>query len=247
MDPGILGKAEIEAASKASPPLITNTDDPECFQPASYDLRIGTAFWRGQVINSSHDKANEQFIIQPGEIVSILTLEELTLPNDMIATAFAINQQSREGLMVLNPGHVDPGYRGPLTVKAMNMQKVPLAISIGDRIFTVIFQRLPKPTEPYRTTESREKREKTLNKIDVEKAPKGLSEILTIHEECPFTTKGEVQDIVIKHWMSWATMILAVLAVIIAALAIVLTWSSSRDTAKSGVQERAAITVTLEG
>jgi deoxycytidine triphosphate deaminase len=102
---------------------------------------IGTIFREDQILRAEGGRANERIIIEPGEIVSVLTLEELNLPGDVAATAFAINSQSREGLMVLNPGHVDPGFRGPLSVKAINLRKVPLSIAGGDKIFTVIFER----------------------------------------------------------------------------------------------------------
>ena len=121
-----------------------------CLQACSYDLRIGTIFREGQVINEKHSRADEQVVIEPGEVVSVLTQEILKLPNDITGTAFAINSQSREGLMVLNPGHVDPGFSGQLSVKAINLRKVALPISRGDKIFTVIFEKLPKMTEGYK-------------------------------------------------------------------------------------------------
>ena len=72
--------------------------DKSCLQPASYDLRIGTIFREGQVIREGHLQANEQFVIEPGGMVSVLTMEELNMPEDFVATAYAINDQSRRGL-----------------------------------------------------------------------------------------------------------------------------------------------------
>src|SRR6185437_8683197 len=88
-----------------------------CVEACSYDMRVGTIFRDGSRISG----AKGQVILQPGDIVSLFTLEELNLPADIAATAFAINAMSSEGLLVLNPGHVDPGFRGPLTVKAINI------------------------------------------------------------------------------------------------------------------------------
>jgi deoxycytidine triphosphate deaminase len=182
---------------------------------------ITTIFREGQILRAEGGRANERIIIEPGEIVSVLTLEELNLPGDVAATAFAINSQSREGLMVLNPGHVDPGFRGPLSVKAINLRKVPLSIAGGDKIFTVIFEKLPKNTRPYDKNVPREERERDCNKIDLEVSPRNLCEMLKISKDCPFAlekdvkafrTEAEVKQIVTDHWMSRLTLVLAAIA-----------------------------------
>ena len=144
---GILCKSDISKLI-ASSNLIADYEK-SCLQSCSYDLRIGTIFRDGQVINETHSRSQEQIIIEPGEIVRVLTLERLKLPKDIAGTAFAINSQSREGLMVLNPGHVDPGFEGPLSVKAINLRKVSLPISREDKIFTVIFEKIANMTEGY--------------------------------------------------------------------------------------------------
>lgn len=92
----------------------------ENVQGCSYDLRIGTIFKDGRIIKGEQG-AGDQVLLEPGEIISLFTLEELLLPNDITATAFAINALSSQGLLVLNPGHVDPGYHGPLTVSFLQM------------------------------------------------------------------------------------------------------------------------------
>lgn len=225
--------------------LIINADK-NCVEASSYDMRIGTIFRDGQVVNESHSKAHEQFVVQPGEILSIFTLEEVDLPSNIAATAFAMNAQSSRGLLVLNPGHIDPGFRGPLTVKAWNLRKVPLAIGRGTPIFTVVFERLPKhTTSPYNRNLPRYERERQFNEKDVESASNGLSELITISEDAPFPTRHEVKEIVRtnwprqdvkeeirKHWLSWLTMgftFLAALAAIVAAVASVVSITSAHQ------------------
>jgi deoxycytidine triphosphate deaminase len=216
--------------------LITSAEE-RGIQSCSYDMRIGTIFREGRILRTEDGHANE--IIQPGEIVSVLTLEELNLPEDIAATAFAINSQSREGLMVLNPGHVDPGFKGPLSVKAINLRKVPLSIAGGDRIFTVIFEKLPKNARPYAGNVRRDERERDCNKIDLEVSPSNLCEMLKISRDCPFAlvkdvqafkTEAEVKQIVTDHWMSRLTLGLAAVAALaaIAGLIVMFTADSSR-------------------
>jgi deoxycytidine triphosphate deaminase len=73
----------------------------------------------------------------------------LNLPDNVAATAYGINGQTSKGLLVINSGHVDPGFIGPLTVTAINLTKEKKIIRVGDPIMTVVFQRLPEATLPY--------------------------------------------------------------------------------------------------
>lgn len=217
---GILCKSDISKLI-ASSNLIADYEK-SCLQSCSYDLRIGTIFRDGQVINETHSRAEEQIIIEPGEIVSVLTLERLKLPKDIAGTAFAINSQSREGLMVLNPGHVDPGFEGSLSVKAINLRKVSLPISREDKIFTVIFEKIANTTEGYKKNISKKNREKEYNKKDLEVSPKSLFEIIKISKDDSFTTKHDVQKIVEDHWMSKLTLFLSLVAAIAAISAVII-------------------------
>ncbi len=217
---GIICKSDILKLIESSN-LIADYET-SCLQSCSYDLRIGTIFRDGQVINETHSRAEEQIIIEPGEIVSVLTLERLKLPKDIAGTAFAINSQSREGLMVLNPGHVDPGFEGPLSVKAINLRKVSLPISREDKIFTVIFEKIANMTEGYRTNISKKSREQEYNKKDLEVSPKGLFEIIKISKDDSFTTKQDVQKIITDHRMSQAIVFLSFVAAIAAVLAVII-------------------------
>lgn len=218
---GILSKQDISQEIDLGA-LIHNADKNR-IQACSYDMRIGTVFKDGQVVNASHTDAHKQFIVQPGEIISLFTEEELDLPADIEATAFAMNEQSSRGLLVLNPGHVDPGFKGPLTVMALNLRRVPLAIGRGAPIFTVIFERLPiSSTSPYASNVSRDEREREYNEKNVEQAPKSLTELVVVGRNAPFPTRQEVREMIQNHWMSWLTLIFTFIAALTGVLAVVL-------------------------
>jgi dUTPase len=169
----------------------------------SYDMTIGTLFWDSEIISGS----DKQIVIPPGGVVSILTAEDLDLPNDICATAFAINKMSSRGFLVLNPGHVDPGYKGPLSIKALNVRKVPMPLHSGDPIFTVIFQRLSGPTFAYKSNiQSRQTREHEFNSTVVETSPKTLFDVMPLDRTGPFPGREEVNDMIRCHWLSrWST------------------------------------------
>lgn len=153
----------------------------------------------------------------PGGIISLFTLEELDLPDDIAATAFAMNVMSSEGVLVLNPGHVDPGFRGPLTVRIINIRATPKALVFGTPIFTVIFERLPKPTRRgYRANKPRTEREIAFEATDVEQNPKTLLGLLNAGDERPLMTPQEVDRRIMKHWVTLTVLIFSAFATVLA-------------------------------
>jgi deoxycytidine triphosphate deaminase len=225
---GILVRQDIEAAIDRGE-LLVNADKTS-LQACSYDLRIGTIFRDGQLINDAHPEANSQVIIQPGEIVSIFTLEDVILPDNITAIVFAINAQSSRGLLVLNPGHIDPGFKGPISVKALNLRKVPLALSRKAPIFTIIFEKLSKSTtSPYSKNVTREQRERENNERDVELAPSSLGQLISLGKDSIYPTRQEVREIVQQHWTTWLTLILTFIASLTGVISVFLAIGLSRQ------------------
>lgn len=179
-------------------------------QGCSYDMTVGTVFWEGQIV----PPVGRQFTVPQGGVVSIFTAEELKLPNDVCATAFAINKMSSRGFLVLNPGHVDPGFEGPLTVKALNVRKTPIAIQQGDAIFTVVFEKLDIPAGRYKHNKPRADREREFNAETVESSPSSLSEMIALNNEGPYSTRQEVKELIRDHWMSYVALSLTALAAV---------------------------------
>jgi|SRR5215469_8521866 len=169
-------------------------------QPCSYDLRIGTLFRGGQIVDAQHNQARQRFLIEPGEIITILTLEELSLPSDMMAVAFPMNKWSSEGLLVLNPGFVDPGFNGPLSVKMVNLRKTRISIQREEPIFTVSFFRMGADTaHPYTRNEPRHDREVQMNTRELEQSAGSIAELMKFAPNPPYTTPEQVDKIVREH------------------------------------------------
>jgi deoxycytidine triphosphate deaminase len=190
--------------------------DANRLEAASYDMVIGTIFRHEQILNVSHPKAKDPVVLEPGEVVTMLTLEELNLPPDICGTAYAMNAQSSEGLLVMNPGHVDPGYQGPLTVVAVNLRKVPLALQLEDRIFTIVFSRLAAASShPYKNKfGSRDEFERAVNKKVVEKSIGSLKHLLSMSE-------ADIRGLIRDHWTTRFVFGISVLGTIAAVIAAV--------------------------
>ena len=158
MATGIFSKQDIESSIDRGE-LILNAVKSN-LQACSYDLRIGTIFKEGQIINENHPDSNKQFNIKPGEIINLFTWEEVKLSSNIMATVFPRNTESLgKGLLVLNPGHIDPGFEGPISIKAINLRKDPLSIQRGQKILTIIFEEMPNSTtSPYKKNQTRNRR-----------------------------------------------------------------------------------------
>lgn len=208
---------EIIHEMRKDPPLLVTSGNESRVQGCSYDMTIGTIFWDKKIIKQTESAV----IIPPGGVVSILTHEEINLPDDVFATAFAINSMSSKGLLVLNPGHVDPGFKGPLSVRALNIRKTDLPLYVGKEIFTVIFHRLSKQTKPYEgNITDRKQREDKYNEAAIELTPKTIFEMMAESRDGPFPSRHEVEAMIRKQILAWIGAIAAVIGAVLAGFSV---------------------------
>ncbi|MDX9854573.1 MAG: hypothetical protein RBS81_12390 [Tenuifilaceae bacterium] len=157
----------------------------------SYDLRIGTIFIqkkdeKDKIISIARN--NDRIIeIFPSEIVTMLTLEPVTLPNDICGTVFPINSLSSKGLLILNPGHIDPGYSGPISICAINLSNEIIRLSLKNEIFTIIFDKLEESTDSYTRNNSaaRIDYENDFYRKRASKLSPSIFDLITINEYIP--------------------------------------------------------------
>ncbi len=113
-------------------------------QPASVDLHIGSIY----IPRKNRDEPGGYLnplsaqILKPGGTAVIVTQEELRLPPDIAAFGFPPSSVSFHGILMTNPGHVDPGYVGRLRFTVINMGHDDYPFREGDRIVTLLFVRL---------------------------------------------------------------------------------------------------------
>jgi deoxycytidine triphosphate deaminase len=118
-------------------------------QPASIDLTIGEIFLpemsEGQ--KGSIEWPFHSYILGSGHTAILQTNEELDLPSDLAAIGFPPSRVSSKGLLMTNPGHVDPGYKGRMKFTVINMGRESFPLEKGDRIVTLLFFRLVPPAK----------------------------------------------------------------------------------------------------
>lgn len=237
----ILTKRDIETEIQNGR-LILNSR-PERLSTCSYDMAIGTIFQDGLLIDSNRPLAERQILVKPGEVVTMLTSEELHLPNHIAATAYAMNYRSSEGFLVLNPGHVDPGFKGALEIKAINLRKVSLRLCLEDPIFTVVFQTLEQ-TEGYQgSCLPLDIRKREVSKKELETTVRSISSLVALNG--PFPTEDGVKKLIFTHWMTWLMFLFTVAAAfggVVAAIPVLKGQSSNSEKSVIVIQNPNACT-----
>lgn len=113
-------------------------------QPSSLDLRIGAIYLPevevGQPGSIGHPK--EDYALKPGQTAVVETQERLKMPDYVAAFGFPPHHVSSQGLLMTNPGHVDPGYQGSLTFTVINMGRNEYRLTKNDGIVTLLLFRL---------------------------------------------------------------------------------------------------------
>ena len=143
---------------------IVPAPDPEIqIQPASIDLRLGSDF---QTFNSTQQalidpadpasfeqltsltrlQEGERFIVHPGEFVLGTTLEQVEIPDDLVARLEGRSSIGRLGIVIHSTaGYIDPGFQGKITLEISNLGRIAVALYPGMRICQIAFEEMSSP------------------------------------------------------------------------------------------------------
>lgn len=98
-----------------------------------------------------HLESDQTFVLHPGELALGVTLESISLPDDLVGWLDGRSSLARLGLMVHVTAHrIDPGWHGNIVLEFFNSGKLPLALRPGMSIGAMSFETLTGPAErPY--------------------------------------------------------------------------------------------------
>lgn len=93
----------------------------------------------------------DSFIVQPGEFVLGVTMEKITVPDDLVVRVEGRSSLGRLGIIVHSTaGFVDPGFSGTITLEISNLNRLPVALYPGMRVCQLAFEEMSSPAEtPY--------------------------------------------------------------------------------------------------
>jgi dCTP deaminase len=118
--------------------------DPDSVEGVKYDFRMSS-----RVLKSSKgrpvdlDKLTEtektEMVVEPGEVVFVLSEERLTLPKNVMAQLVPKRKLSREGIIVLGGFCVDPLYEGRLLVGLFNYSSTNFILEPLRKLIAAVF------------------------------------------------------------------------------------------------------------
>ena len=93
----------------------------------------------------------ESFVVQPGEFVLGVTLEKVSLPDDVVARVEGRSSLGRLGIVVHSTaGFVDAGFSGTITLEIANINRMPVVLHPGMRVCQLAFEPMSSPAQvPY--------------------------------------------------------------------------------------------------
>jgi deoxycytidine triphosphate deaminase len=187
--PKVPGKELVPPLVSATKPEIGRWDSK--IQPASLDLTIGRIFL--PVEGDSDDKIYEESSLSlgQGETAVVETHEYLSLPRTVAAIGFPPATVSRDGLLLTNPGHVDPGYAGRLKFTVINLGKKPIQLSSGKPICTLLFFSIPAPDYAY---DQLDKMDKPASPSDLALLSRLSRDFLTFNDRIKESVKSELKS-----------------------------------------------------
>ena len=80
-------------------------------QPSSLDISIGGIYIPGSQLGKKGGEGDpyEEYILEPGQTAVVTSKEKFIFPNNIAAIGFPPSRLSIKGLLMTNPGHIDPG------------------------------------------------------------------------------------------------------------------------------------------
>lgn len=213
----ILVDHEIVSNLESGNPMIVGIQRPADWysrespvQASSVDLTIGRIYLPGVGVSDSGSAANpkNEHVLRTGETAVIATRETLNFGTRTAGFGFPPSHVSVKGLLMTNPGHVDPGYTGPMRFTVINMGRADCALIAGAAIVTLLLfdleegakagwlQRRGGEPGSYPT-------QQTIDRL----AP----DFVNVRNRATEIAEGKIRDSE-RKWIIWAALITAVLS-----------------------------------
>lgn len=177
----VLTEKELKAAVAAGRLIADGKES--SVEGLKYDFALGPWMLFGGTapINAANLSEQERanLVVKPGELVYVMSQEELDLPMDVKADLSLKRKISHLGIMVLGGSSIDPGYKGRLVFALYNLSTRPFPLQIGRKLIAAQFYRLTPDETPPASTRIPEA---------LHEFPNDLVQLMQVYE--PATTEG---------------------------------------------------------
>ncbi len=108
---------------------------------STFDLTIGSIIPIGKDVDTKKKQILEEraCFLEPREMVWVLSTEHFNMPANVTGLATLKTKFTKDGILALNVGIIDPFFQGPISTALINFSDRPRSLQIGDKFFRVIF------------------------------------------------------------------------------------------------------------
>jgi dUTPase len=117
--------------------LVDESED-KFFRASTYDLSVGDIILDGALVCEGSNYA-----LPPGGMVRVVSKESLHLPETITGHVLLKNELCAKGVLAINIGVVDPGFRGPISSTLINFGRASFPVEKGTPFLRVSFHRCP--------------------------------------------------------------------------------------------------------
>ena len=148
--PGTLTDEQIRSLCLSSI-LIDDAFDVDQIRQCCYELRASDIAF--ETMSPAEDKrvqlSGQGYVLRPHSFLTLITMESLNLPNDVLGRVMTKGQLFAVGLLPVNT-YADPGFKGRLGITLYNASHRYLVLRPGQPIAKIEFSVLPEPVaNPY--------------------------------------------------------------------------------------------------
>ncbi|WP_454862794.1 dCTP deaminase domain-containing protein [Pseudomonas hormoni] len=188
---------------------ITASSFSPTIRGCSIDLHIGPIYRPGIEAGKEGSATNPHRLpvsLKQGDTAVIETIESFKLDNLHAGFVFPSSRVSIQGLLMTNPGHVDPGYHGSLHVTVINMGQEPFSLQPGQSFLRAFIHKLDAPAVTQSPTSAPVLQE-LLNKLS--------PDFLNVKSRAEEAAKKHIDRAVLRT--QWLQFVFPVIATIVAA------------------------------
>lgn len=116
--------------------------NPSAYLPQAAQGEHGTVRDRQQKHERFDIPIGKSFLLHPGSLVLVPTLEWVRIPDDLQGVVTARSSWAREGLNIATATIINPNYRGIITLELANFGEIPIKLFPGLRLAQLALYRL---------------------------------------------------------------------------------------------------------